>query len=178
MQRTIATGLLLSLLVSPSLAAPINLPGVVTYRERIALPDNAMLRIELIDLALPDRPRVSVEAPTGPGQVPLAFTLTFEDSLILPQHDYVSILLQSDIKGRTNGFDHVHFSHQPKSSIGPSIKPSSACICLRCLCRWGVGLANTSSNMLEGLRNGPSVIVPNCRASFHAARTSACFSSI
>src|SRR5687768_11263426 len=64
--------------VSPALAAKIGLSGEVTYRERIALPDMAVLKIELVDLALPDRPRVSVSAPTGAGQVPLAFTLTFD----------------------------------------------------------------------------------------------------
>jgi putative lipoprotein len=72
----------------PAAAVQIQLPGEVTYRERIALPDTAILSIELVDLALPDRPRLSVSAPTGAGQVPLAFTLTFEDSLILPQHQY------------------------------------------------------------------------------------------
>jgi putative lipoprotein len=76
------------LATSPTLAAQVQLPGQVTYRERIALPDEAVLSIELIDLALPDRPRLSVSAPTGAGQVPLGFTLTFEDSMILPQHDY------------------------------------------------------------------------------------------
>lgn len=76
------------LMVAPALGAPVQLPGEVTYRERIALPEAAVLSIELIDLAWPDRPRLSVSAPTGAGQVPLAFTLTFEDSLILPQHDY------------------------------------------------------------------------------------------
>ena len=83
--------LALLLAASPALAAPVQLPGEVTYRERIALPDTAVLSIELIDLALPDRPRLSVSAPTGHGQVPLAFTLTFEDSMILPQHDYDKI---------------------------------------------------------------------------------------
>lgn len=76
------------LAVVPAFAAQVQIPGEVTYRERIALPDAAVLSIELIDLALPDRPRLSVSAPTGAGQVPLAFTLTFEDSMILPQHSY------------------------------------------------------------------------------------------
>lgn len=83
-----ALPLALLLATSPALAAKINLTGEVTYLERMALPDSAVLSIELIDLALPDRPRLSVSAPTGAGQVPLAFTLTFEDSLILPQHSY------------------------------------------------------------------------------------------
>ncbi len=81
--------LLLGLLtVSPADAARVDLVGEVTYRERIALPATAVLAIELVDLALPGRPRVSVSAPTGAGQVPLAFTLSFEDSLILPEHSY------------------------------------------------------------------------------------------
>ncbi len=78
----------LTLGASPAFAAKIGLSGEVTYRERVALPDTAVLKIELVDLALPDRPRVSVSAPTGAGQVPLAFTLTFDDSMILPQHEY------------------------------------------------------------------------------------------
>ena len=76
--------LILALIIgtSPAFAAKVGLSGEVTYRERIALPDTATLRIELVDLALPDRPRVSVSAPTGAGQVPLAFTLTFEESVV------------------------------------------------------------------------------------------------
>jgi putative lipoprotein len=76
------------LVVWPAAAASVQLTGEVVYRERIALPESAVLSIELVDLALPDRPRVSVSAPTGAGQIPLAFTLTFEDSLILPRHQY------------------------------------------------------------------------------------------
>ncbi len=76
-----------------------NLEGgarVVAVPGDIALPDTAVLSIELIDLALPNRPRLTVSAPTGAGQVPLAFTLTFEDSLILPQHTYA---LNAEIEG-------------------------------------------------------------------------------
>jgi putative lipoprotein len=91
----------LSLVAWPALAASVQLPGEVTYRERIALPATAVLSIELVDLALPDRPRLSVSAPTGAGQVPLAFTLTFEDSLILPQHDYA---LNAEINAGTVRF--------------------------------------------------------------------------
>lgn len=96
--------LLLALITgaSPAFAAKIGLSGEVTYRERIALPDTATLRIELVDLALPDRPRVSVSAPTGAGQVPLAFTLTFEESVVLPQHDYAlnAEIVAGDIRFR------------------------------------------------------------------------------
>ena len=88
MLKAVAALALAALATSPTFAAKVSLPGEVTYRERIALPDSAMLTLELIDLALPDRPRVSVSGPTGAGQVPLSFNLTFEESLILPQHNY------------------------------------------------------------------------------------------
>lgn len=81
--------LLLALIPTAALAAPVQLTGEVTYRERIALPDGAILTIDMIDLAVPDRPRLTVRAPIGTGEVPLTFTLTFEDSMILPLHDYV-----------------------------------------------------------------------------------------
>ena len=77
---------------SPSLAAKVELPGQVTYRERIALPELATLRIQLMDETLPNAPpRLAVEAPIGPGQIPLSFTLAFDDSLILPSHSYALI---------------------------------------------------------------------------------------
>lgn len=89
MLRRLALPIAMLLLASGSAsAARLDLIGDVTYRERIALPPGATLTIELVDLALPDRPRLSVTAPTGSGQVPLAFTFSIEDSLILPLHDY------------------------------------------------------------------------------------------
>ena len=50
---------------TPVLAARVQLAGEVTYRERIALPTEAILKIELIDLALPD-----------PAPLPLAWNAT------------------------------------------------------------------------------------------------------
>jgi putative lipoprotein len=87
-------------IASPALAAKIDLSGQVTYRERIALPDGALLRIQLIDQTLPNTPpRVAVEAPIGPGQVPLSFDLKFDDALILPNHAYALIASISDQGG-------------------------------------------------------------------------------
>lgn len=114
-----ALPLALILGASPTLAAPLNLSGEVTYRERIALPETAVLSIQLIDLALPDRPRLSVSAPTGAGQVPLAFTLTFEDSLILPQHDYA---LNAEIHAGDIHFRNVEpFNVTPLAQVEPIV---------------------------------------------------------
>lgn len=111
--------LLLLLPAAPALAAKVNLSGEVTYRERVALPDTAVLSIELVDLALPDRPRLSVSAPTGAGQVPLAFTLTFEDSLILPQHDYA---LNAEISAGDMHFRNVEpYLVSPLTQVDPVV---------------------------------------------------------
>ena len=91
-RKAILPLVLLCLAASPALAAKIDLSGQVSYRERIALPDNSILGIELVDQTLPAAPpRVAVKGAIGPGQVPLSFDLKFEDSLILPNHDYALI---------------------------------------------------------------------------------------
>lgn len=80
------------LLITPALAAKIDLPGQVTYRERIALPALATLEIQLVDQTLPSLPpRLDVKATIGPGQVPLGFNLNFDDSIIIPEHNYALI---------------------------------------------------------------------------------------
>ena len=79
-------------LASPALAAKIDLPGQVTYRERIALPDLATLEIQLVDQTLPSLPpRIDVKATIGHGQVPLSFNLNFDDAIIIPTHSYALI---------------------------------------------------------------------------------------
>jgi putative lipoprotein len=85
-----ALGALLA--TAPALAAKVTLPGQVTYRERIALPQQAVLRLQLIDQTQPSAaPRLDVEGAIGNGQVPLSFALTFEDSLIVAGHTYALI---------------------------------------------------------------------------------------
>lgn len=84
------------LFAAPASAASFSLTGEVTYRERIALPVGAVLTIELVDLAIPDQPRLRIAAPIGAGQVPLSFNLTLDDSLIMPAHDYA---LNAEIRG-------------------------------------------------------------------------------
>jgi putative lipoprotein len=86
----IATAALLA--ATPALAAKVNLAGQVTYRERIALPDNATLEIALVDQTLPSLPpRLDVKATIGHGQVPLSFNLGFDDAIIIPTHEYALI---------------------------------------------------------------------------------------
>jgi putative lipoprotein len=82
---------------APALAAGVTLSGEVTYRERLAMPDGARLRVRLIDLTAPGTPtRVQAEAPIArPGQVPLTFTLNFDDRALVRgnQHALVAEIL-------------------------------------------------------------------------------------
>jgi putative lipoprotein len=90
--RLVVVALSIFLAASPAFAAKVSLPGQVTYREKAALPANAALRIQLIDESLPSAPpRLDVQAAIGAGQVPLNFSLTFEDAIIIPDHSYALI---------------------------------------------------------------------------------------
>jgi putative lipoprotein len=99
--RVFGAGLaLLLMLAGPAFAERMTLTGQVTYRERIALPPNGSLSVNLIDLATPATPTVAARATLGgPGQVPLTFTLHFEDSVVLPGHAYALTATIADESG-------------------------------------------------------------------------------
>lgn len=79
----------LGMAATPALAGMVTLRGEVTYRERIALPPDATLAVELVDLAAAGEPaRIRAEAPIVAGRVPLTFTLSFDDRMIEAGHDY------------------------------------------------------------------------------------------
>lgn len=92
MRIVVAMVAMLLAFASPALAAKVTLTGDVTYRERIALPPGGTLSVSLIDLASPEKPRVSAKAPiASPGQVPLTFTLNFDDTVIVAGHSYALV---------------------------------------------------------------------------------------
>lgn len=113
MRIVLAIVALLLALASPAVAAKVTLKGDVTYRERIALPPGGMLSVSLIDLATPDQPRVSAKAPiASPGQVPLTFTLNFDDNVIVAGHKYA---LVAEISGE----DAVWFRNAEPYAVDP-----------------------------------------------------------
>jgi putative lipoprotein len=79
----------LSAMTAPAMAQRQSISGEVTYRERIAMPSSAILRVELVDLGtgLPTRARAEGAIGEG-GQVPLSFTLGFDAVTILPGRSY------------------------------------------------------------------------------------------
>src|SRR5690606_27765045 len=84
---------LIGVALSPAYAERVTLSGEVTYRERIALPENASLRIRLLHRTPAGAPaRVEAQAARGSrGQVPLSFTLNFDDRAIDPAHRHAII---------------------------------------------------------------------------------------
>lgn len=71
-------------------AAPRTLRGTLVYRERIALPPNARVEVELIDAARADAPAMivaqTIVAPAG--RPPIHYELSFDDSALSPRGRY------------------------------------------------------------------------------------------
>jgi putative lipoprotein len=68
-----------------------SVTGRITYRERMALPPDAVVRVRLEAAAEPERPprRLNeVEFPTEGKQVPIPFTLSYDAAKILPNKRY------------------------------------------------------------------------------------------
>ena len=80
-QAIVAGAIILALLGSQSSAGTVS--GTATYRERIAVPEDATLYVELQDISRADAPAVTLAAQryalTG---VPTDFQLNFDDALI------------------------------------------------------------------------------------------------
>lgn len=91
---TIAATLGAALLLAMPLAAhaePVSLTGEVTYRERIALPPDATLTVQLVDAAQADAPATiaaELALDQAAGQVPVRFRIEFDDSLLVPEAEY------------------------------------------------------------------------------------------
>ena len=86
---------------APALAKSRTLSGVVTYRERIALPSSAVVEVRLIDASVADAPsrtiaKTSVKAG---GQVPIRYRLRFDGAQIRPGRSY-ALRAQITVDGR------------------------------------------------------------------------------
>jgi putative lipoprotein len=67
-----------------------SISGTVTYRLLVALTPEAEVQVELRDVSRPDAeaPLIAKRVIAKPGQVPIAFTLDYDPSLIEPGHAY------------------------------------------------------------------------------------------
>lgn len=91
--RLLALFLVLLLSALPVVAAPETVTGTVTYRERIALPPGASLRVTLVRLDT-GAPVLGVNATLDhPGQPPFTFTLNLRTSLAEAPHGVVAEIM-------------------------------------------------------------------------------------
>lgn len=67
-----------------------SITGTVTYRERIALPAQAVVTVELADVSLADAPAAVIgkQEIKNAGQVPIKFAITFDSAVIQPETEY------------------------------------------------------------------------------------------
>lgn len=64
--------------------------GMVTYRERIALTPEAVVRVQIEDSSRADAPAIVIgeQVIESPGQVPIAFSVEYDPAAIDPTHRY------------------------------------------------------------------------------------------
>jgi putative lipoprotein len=94
--RALASSLVAAILAVAAAAQAADAPpslvlnGSVLYRERDALPDNAQVRVQLVDATPGEEPKVYAETTfaTQGKQVPIAFSLPFDPSKLDPGHLY------------------------------------------------------------------------------------------
>ena len=86
-------GLLAASLLLPAASAAAReamLMGTVNYRERMALPPNATVLVQLVDISLADAPAqvIAEDRITGATGGSIPYRLRFDQNMIKPRHTY------------------------------------------------------------------------------------------
>lgn len=79
-------------------AEPATLNGSLSYRERMALPEDSLIIVQLLDVSLADAPaEILAEKHLMPeGQVPVEFSLAYDPAEVEANHRYA---LRGEIRG-------------------------------------------------------------------------------
>lgn len=79
-----------------------SVTGTIAYRERIALPDNAVVTVTLQDISLADAPAIVLAKQsfeTEGAQVPFDFELSYDRNEIVDNHRY-SVSARIEVNGK------------------------------------------------------------------------------
>lgn len=100
--------------------------GEVFYRERIALPPNAALTVQLTDISLADAPAAIIAEQTvdPAGQVPIKFELRFNPSVIQPRMSYA-------LQARITVEDQLWFITDTRHELDPMAVNSSQTVLVK-----------------------------------------------
>lgn len=106
-------------------AEEITISGEVSYRERIALPPNAILSVRLSDVSLADAPETVVaEQKIDPaGQVPIKFEIKVDPAVIQPNVNYA-------LQARITVDNSLWFTNDERYSVDP-LKPEPVQLMLK-----------------------------------------------
>lgn len=88
-----------------------SITGSVAYRERIALPDNAVVTVYLQDVSLADAPATVIAKQnfiTNGMQVPLEFNLAYDSRKIKASHRY-SVSARIEVDGKLRFITDTHY---------------------------------------------------------------------
>ncbi|MCT8161570.1 YbaY family lipoprotein [Pseudoruegeria sp. SHC-113] len=91
-----------ALMAGGALAADQTLSGSVAYKDRSALPPGAVLDVALVDISRMDAPAVTLSSRRWAieGQVPVDYSLTFDDALIDERMSY-AVQATIGVEGKT-----------------------------------------------------------------------------
>ncbi|MGB9436093.1 MAG: YbaY family lipoprotein [Candidatus Acidiferrum sp.] len=105
--------------------------GTVSYLQRVALPPNAVIQVQLQDVSLADAPAKVIAEETinlGQRQVPVPFELNFDTAKIDPKHSY-SLSAKVTVDGElrfTNGQSYPVLTRGNPSRVDMILKPVGA----------------------------------------------------
>ncbi|MEQ8445615.1 MAG: YbaY family lipoprotein [Pelagibacterium sp.] len=102
------------LMAGSAFADTLTITGDIAYRERIALPENAVATVSLIDVSLADAPSITIgEDIIDPaGQVPIGFVIDFDSGAIVEGHSY-AIAARIEVDGE------LWFINDTRISVDP-----------------------------------------------------------
>lgn len=110
----VATTMFATTIPSASIAAEKTIKGHVLYRERIALPPEAKLIVELADISMADAPaKIISEAIVEPiNGAPIAYSIDYDSSKLEPGHQYA-------LQARISAGDTLWFVNDTRHNFDP-----------------------------------------------------------
>jgi putative lipoprotein len=93
-------------------ASPSRVTGTVTYRERIALPPTAVIKVQLVDVSRADAPAIvlgeQVTQAAGK-QVPFSFEIPFDPATIVTNYSY-AVQARIEVDGKLRFISDRHYA--------------------------------------------------------------------
>lgn len=146
-------------------AEEVAITGEVSYRERMALPPNAVLTVRLLDVSLADAPETVVgEQKIDPaGQVPIKFEIKFDSAVVQAKATYA-------LQARIMVENQLWFINDQRYAVDP-LKPDPAQMVLKMVKQSADAAPATlfDTNWLAEDINGRGVI-DNAQSTFSVTR--------